>query len=84
MKCELQGHGGVTQSGEDAGCEELIAAVERIRPAYHVFGHIHEAYGVTTDQTTTFVNASVCTLAYVPSNAPMVFDVTVPADLREP
>jgi Icc-related predicted phosphoesterase len=72
-----QGHGGVTRSGEDAGCEELIEAVERrVRPAYHVFGHIHEAYGVTTNGTTTFVNASVCTLAYVPSNAPVVFEVT--------
>ncbi len=73
-----QGHGGVTQRGQDAGCEELLAAVERIRPAYHVFGHIHEAYGVTTNPQTTFVNASICTLAYEPTNAPVVFDVTVP------
>ncbi len=73
-----QGHGGVTQSGVDAGCEELLAAVERIRPAYHVFGHIHEAYGVTSNGETTFVNASVCTLAYQPTNAPVVFDITVP------
>jgi Icc-related predicted phosphoesterase len=72
-----QGHGGITQSGADAGCEELLAAVERIEPAYHVFGHIHEAYGVTTNRATTFVNASVCTLAYTPTNAPVVFDITV-------
>ena len=80
-----QGHGGLTSRGVEAGCEELLAAVEqRVRPAYHVFGHIHEGYGVTTNGATTFVNASVCTLSYAPTNAPVVFEVAVPAVPAEP
>ena len=59
-----------------AGCVDLLSAVtERIRPLYHVFGHVHEGYGVTTNQTTTFINASTCTLSYRPNNAPIVFDL---------
>ncbi len=32
---------------ELVGCEDLLEAVRRIKPRYHVFGHIHEGYGVT-------------------------------------
>eukprot|EP00929_Paragymnodinium_shiwhaense_P039101 TRINITY_DN20567_c0_g3_i1.p1 TRINITY_DN20567_c0_g3~~TRINITY_DN20567_c0_g3_i1.p1 ORF type:complete len:428 (+),score=101.41 TRINITY_DN20567_c0_g3_i1:105-1388(+) len=94
------------------GCQDLREAVlERVRPAFHVFGHVHEGYGVvqhthaadtvegaaseqaTLDRngeqdanqakavsrtsTTTFVNASTCTLLKRPSNAPLVFDVAI-------
>ena len=47
----------------------------RVKPAYHVFGHIHEGYGATTDGRTTFLNGSTCTFNYRPDNAPLVFDV---------
>ncbi|KAL4928601.1 metallophosphatase domain-containing protein [Aspergillus undulatus] len=36
----------VVGSGESVGCEHLYRAVRRARPALHVFGHIHEGYGV--------------------------------------
>jgi len=32
-------------TGERVGSEELAAAVARVRPSLHVFGHIHEARG---------------------------------------
>ena len=35
-------------------------------------------YGVRSDGKTVFVNASVCDLAYNPSNKPIVFDVQIP------
>ena len=60
--------------GRRVGCEELTRAVERVRPKLHVFGHIHEAYGVVDDGTTLFVNASNCNLRYRPANAPIVVD----------
>ena len=28
------------------GCEELLKAVKRVKPKLHVFGHIHENYGL--------------------------------------
>ncbi len=51
-------------SGEHAGCEALRAAIERVRPAYHLFGHIHEASGVAERNGTVFVNASVVNAQY--------------------
>ncbi|KAL4886755.1 ribosomal protein S8e-domain-containing protein [Aspergillus karnatakaensis] len=35
----------VVGSGESVGCKHLRRAVERARPALHVFGHIHEGHG---------------------------------------
>jgi Icc-related predicted phosphoesterase len=41
------------------GCQELRAAVTRIRPRLHVFGHIHGAYGVHREGGIVFVNAAL-------------------------
>lgn len=60
--------------GERVGCRDLLEAVERVKPAYHVFGHIHEGYGITKGSPTTFVNASMCDEFYDPVNPPLVFD----------
>lgn len=64
-----------TDRGEPVGCEELKKELHRVRPKLHVFGHIHEAYGQTYEDGTTFVNASNCTLQYKPDNAPIVVDI---------
>ncbi|XP_033629823.1 metallophosphoesterase MPPED2-like isoform X1 [Asterias rubens] len=73
------GHGDLTTSKERAGCVELLTSIQRrLKPKYHIFGHIHEGYGVTTDNTTTFINASICTVNYSPSNHPIVFDLPTP------
>lgn len=64
-----------TDSGESVGCFDLREAVLKIKPRFHVFGHIHEAYGKTEQQGITFINACVCTARYVPSNKPVVFEV---------
>lgn len=71
------GIGDKTDAGELAGCEDLLSAVLRIRPKIHVYGHIHEGYGVyrRDDTPTVFVNASVCDAAYYPINAPVVLDI---------
>jgi Icc-related predicted phosphoesterase len=60
---------------EPLGSEELKKAVERIKPKYHVFGHIHAGYGSVRGEHTVFINASVCTEAYEPINEPIVFDM---------
>jgi Icc-related predicted phosphoesterase len=72
------GHGDLCSSGDRAGCEDLLQQVQqRIRPQYHVFGHIHEGYGVTTDGHVTYINASSCNVRYDRNNMnlPIVFDV---------
>lgn len=58
------------------GCEDLLDAINRIKPKVHICGHIHEAYGVAYDIDTTYINASICTLQYDPTNDPIVFDLT--------
>ena len=70
------GHGDLCSSGLRAGCIDLLHELQtRVRPRYHVAGHIHEGFGVTTDGTTTYMNASTCTQRYKADNPPLVFDV---------
>ncbi len=38
--------GRVINGSIDAGCEELTIALARVKPIVHVYGHIHEGYGV--------------------------------------
>ncbi|XP_076047163.1 UPF0046 protein T07D4.2 [Oratosquilla oratoria] len=73
------GHGDLCCTGVRAGCVELLSTVQqRVKPKYHVFGHIHEGYGVTTDGKIIYINASTCNINYVPVNPPIVFDVPLP------
>jgi Icc-related predicted phosphoesterase len=53
-KCNngLHGYGSV-------GDLEMLGAVERVRPALHVFGHIHDSHGILKLGDTTFVNAAI-------------------------
>lgn len=66
-----------TYSGEAVGCADLLERIEAVRPALHVFGHIHEGAGILEAGPTTFVNASTCTLAYEPKNPAIVVDFDV-------
>ncbi|GAB9477257.1 Calcineurin-like phosphoesterase [Globisporangium polare] len=62
------------ENGNHQGCEALAREVDdRIRPQLHVFGHIHEGYGVVSNGTTMFANASACTVDYEPINPALVF-----------
>ncbi|QNM86710.1 metallophosphatase domain-containing protein [Polaribacter pectinis] len=65
----------LTKNGEYVGCEELKKKVLEIKPKLHVFGHIHEAYGKTVRNKTTFVNASLLDDKYRNVNAPIVIDI---------
>ena len=69
------GHGDRTWHGEDAGCRDLMAAVARVRPRMHIFGHIHEGAGRSEDTSTVYVNASCCDLYYAAVNPPIVLDL---------
>jgi predicted phosphohydrolase len=69
------GFGDLTSAGESAGCVDLLAALERVKPAAHVFGHIHEGYGQWEKEGMRLINASSCNLAYDPVNPPVVFEI---------
>jgi Icc-related predicted phosphoesterase len=73
------GYGDLVCSGVRAGCAELLSTVQqRVKPKYHVFGHIHEGYGVFSDGKIIYINASTCDINYIPKNLPIVFDVPLP------
>lgn len=57
------------------GCPDLLEAVSTIRPQYHLFGHIHDAYGIEKTEHTTFVNAAVVDEKYELKNRPFVFEL---------
>lgn len=76
------GHGDLCCSGVRAGCVELLNSVQtRIKPKYHVFGHIHEGYGISSDSKIIYINASTCDINYLPNNPPIVFDITLPPNV---
>ncbi|XP_041372065.1 metallophosphoesterase MPPED2-like isoform X2 [Gigantopelta aegis] len=73
------GYGDKTLFKKHVGCVELLNTVQRrIKPKYHVYGHIHEGYGMRTDGQTVFINASVCSKHYKPVHKPIVFDYPLP------
>ncbi len=72
-----KGHGARIVEGFDVGCPHLMDRVNQVKPMLHVFGHIHEGYGVTANAHTLFVNASTCTRRYEATNPPIVVDVCI-------
>merc|ERR1712137_1113710 len=66
---------GFLDGGHDmlnAGCVDLLQCVQqRVRPLFHVFGHIHSGYGAKRDLYTTYLNASTCDSSYQPTNEPL-------------
>lgn len=57
------------------GCENLRYKIKALKPKLHIFGHIHEGYGMDYDDDTTYYNASICTLGYEPNNKPFTIEL---------
>ena len=55
----------------NTGCEELLEVVSKIKPRYHVFGHVHEGAGKLEQDGITFINASVLDDKYKPYTTPI-------------
>ncbi|MDR1181432.1 MAG: metallophosphatase domain-containing protein [Bacteroidales bacterium] len=57
------------------GCPDLLQAVLKIKPKYHLFGHVHGAYGIEKSAYTTFVNAALMNENYELVNNPVLLEV---------
>jgi len=64
-----------TTRGVNAGCPKLLEVVQIQTPRIHVFGHIHEGYGMREKDGTVFVNASLCNANYDLVNKPVTIDL---------
>ena len=60
---------------ESVGCEELLKSIKKVKPQFHIAGHIHEAYGQVEKDGTHFINASVLDLRYQLVNKPFEFEL---------
>lgn len=66
------------------GCEDLLRAVQRVEPALHIFGHIHESFGSWQHGKTLFINASNLNDAYHYVNQPVVVSIDPTTKLVSP
>jgi len=65
-------------SEDHVGSPSLYQEVtNRIKPKIHVFGHIHEQYGISTIGETTFINASSVNERYELVNPPILMGVEI-------
>jgi predicted phosphohydrolase len=56
--CPPHGYGDRSTVPGRLGCEDLLRAVDRVQPALHLFGHIHQDGGFWTRGTTTLANVT--------------------------
>lgn len=64
------------KNDERCGCEDLARRLDDLPYLkLHVFGHIHGGAGKYVDASTTFINASVCTEDYAPTNPIQVIEI---------
>ena len=61
-------------SGMMVGCEDLFNRIIEVKPKIHASGHIHHARGAKEFNDTLFINASICTERYDPTNKPFVVE----------
>ena len=63
-------------SYQHVGCHDLMDRIGDLKQLkLHCFGHIHDAYGHKQIGPCHFVNASICTEAYQPTNKPIVVEI---------
>jgi Icc-related predicted phosphoesterase len=60
------------------GCSTLLKeVVNRVKPLYHLFGHIHESYGRYEYHGINFMNCSCSNKKREMTNSPIVFDLPI-------
>ena len=58
-----------------SGCLDLLQKILEIKPKYHLFGHIHDAYGIKNSKHTTFINAAILDENYTLKNEPVLLKI---------
>lgn len=61
--------------GQRCGCDQLLYKILEMRPKAHIFGHIHENYGLKSYDGIKFYNVASCDERYKLTYQPMVIDL---------
>jgi Icc-related predicted phosphoesterase len=64
-----------TVHGNSTGCADLLQKIVEVKPKFHLFGHIHEAYGAKKHGDTMFVNASLLNEDYKLVNQAVLLEI---------
>ncbi|MDD3267247.1 MAG: metallophosphatase domain-containing protein [Burkholderiales bacterium] len=62
------------EEGRNVGCEYLALAIAKVKPKLVICGHIHESYGTIKKDGTIYINPSIMTKKYQPTNLPIIVD----------
>jgi Icc-related predicted phosphoesterase len=57
------------------GCPHLMDRVHQIKPKYHIFGHIHDMYGIREVEGVTHINAAILDGRYHPVRAGHIIEL---------
>ena len=60
---------------KDCGCADLRDRISELDIKAHIFGHLHYGYGHELINGVHYVNASICTEQYDPTNLPIIIDL---------
>jgi len=76
------GYGDKNIDGEHCGCELLLEALDRVKPKYHIFGHIHEGRGTYNRGPSSLINGTVLDENYNLKYQPVVMEYKFGKDKR--
>lgn len=65
------------ENKQNIGCQELRKKLEELKLPHHIFGHIHDDYGIVRTRDTTFLNASSLDGKYRHINAPLAIQCLI-------
>ena len=65
-----------TSLGMHVGCKDLARRLPDLHPSYHLFGHVHEAYGMERSEHTTFMNGSFVRGRFRKPNEPFILEIS--------
>lgn len=61
--------------GMNVGCPYLLDKIMQVKPKLHIFGHIHEGYGIEVQNGIYFINASLMNRRYKPVNKVITMNI---------
>lgn len=57
------------------GSRNLLQKVLKVQPKYHLFGHIHDAYGIEKNDSISFINSAIVNDGYEITNKPVLLEI---------